>query len=177
MFWLAAFALAAAPQSAPAQEPLSFGRHYLHALKGEAVGSSLGFGVGLAGSLIIGDVGPLAVALPLGNTVGTAMGANLATETDEANGSFFAAWTGGIIGGTAAAFAAYEVGNVLSGSEEGGSATAAVLGIIGWSLGSPLVSTAAQRWFRTDNAPDVSLWSPSGRYQESMGLRMKWRLP
>ncbi|MBK8803774.1 MAG: hypothetical protein IPN71_17335 [Fibrobacteres bacterium] len=141
------------------------------------MGTAIGFGVGLSGSLIIGDAGPLAVALPLGNTVGTAMGANLATEADEANGSFFGAWTGGILGGATFAFAAYEIGNGLSGGEDGGSATAAVLGIVGWSLGSPLVSTAAQRWFRTDDAPDVSLWSPSGRPQESLGLRMQWRLP
>ncbi|MBK9577042.1 MAG: hypothetical protein IPK50_04020 [Fibrobacterota bacterium] len=116
------------------------------------------------------------VLVPIGNTLGTAMGANLATESDEQNGSLLASLVGTVLGGVAIGGAMNQAGEAVS-SDEGTSSLAVGMGLVGWSLGAPLVATASQRLFTTSSAPSVSLWTPSGRPHEAVGLRMQWRLP
>ncbi|GEM_PF-4213149 len=177
VIWALVLTLAGVSSASEGQKPLSFGRHYLQALKGEGLGTLMGLGVGAVGSAIAQNPGPVIVAIPLGNTVGTAMGANLATDEDEANGSLAASWTGAVLGGGGFAVMLFGAGTLVSGTENGSEGGPLLMGAIGWTLGAPLVATAAQRLFRTDDAPQVGLWSPSGRYRGDLGLRLRWSLP
>ena len=157
-------------------EDLRFLAHYDRALRYEGVGVGLGLGFGILAA-IGGNDESMEYALVFGGLggglVGTAYGANTATEWQEQNGSFGLDLLGALGAGVATVFAGYGVSQCVSNHETraqiSGWSGVAVIGTV--PLGAVLVQRVV-----AGNPPSLAVWHPRDASPETIGVVARWAL-
>lgn len=156
MIFLAS-ALMIGTHAAPGHD-LSFGQHYKSAMLSRAAGAGIGLVFGGIGGAASNSFAPVALGFVGGSLIGTAYGANTATPSEEADGSFLLSLAGAVGGDALGSATAYGIGRLIEGERQSWVATS--LGLAGWIFLEPLGAVALQRWSSSRAVPAVSLWAP-----------------